>query len=571
MYELEGYDRIIRGDSQYKIVVGENTFTSANSNEHGSENSIVYDTEDFSVMAYLFEYGTVRLLVSVELKDYQVTESQVLTEFLEYMGLSFKDKGIYDKLDILDNSSEILEQYTYFDYSYINYVSPAEMDQIYAINKWTSVTYSEIMEMLSAPAVDIHEQEEDEEYYALYAGAVSGKVTLNEDNTFNLSGVTITLGDSGILTSGSEYALVANLSNGFETYLLDRAVVTFSGVPVSISLNESATLPEDLGIGKYRVVAYLVTIIEGAEVRVSSIYTLEGEGEFDKITSATIEGNSYIIRVISGLDGLVVAKDYTFELVGQATFHEETNYLDLGGISGRLSNGYVLLPTDYVCLSGIFYGESDNPIYAIEDAFYFGSSGLSAVISLEEYPVLNAGTYKLKINFSVVTEGEEIIFSADYKHENTFSATIVDNQSKNVDVIIITANEDYIEFDYSKVVSVNLDVTYNDNVIDTSASTLEILYPAFFEDFDQVFLDISFISDDESSNFAFSAYATYSLLEDEFVFPTADLTNYSIEGGVYKVSYRIIISNQNGETKFDKEYTTDYEFEIISTITEGVE
>ncbi|MBQ8178049.1 MAG: hypothetical protein IJ033_02535 [Clostridia bacterium] len=572
MYELEGYTQIIRGDSQYKIIVGENTFACANSDSHGAENSIVYETEDFCAMAYVYEYGTVRLCVGVEVRNEQLTQSRALTEFLGYMGLSFKDESVYGKLDLLDNASELLNQYTYFDYSYPCYVSPEEMEQIYSINKWTSVSYEEIMDMLVADSVDIHEQVEDEEYYALYAGAVSGKVGCNEDNTFNLSQVCITLGDSGILTSGSEYALVAYISNGYETYLLDRAAVTFAGVPVTISLNDNVAIPNDLTIGKYRVVAYLTTLIEGADVRVSSIYTLEGEGEFDAITTITEDDASYFVRVVSNDDGLVVAMDNMFELKGQAEYVEETKYLSLGGISGTLSNGYIMLESDLVSLTATFYDDADKEVMAIKDEFYFGTSALSASVSLEEIPALQQGTYQLEIAYKVTNKDGEIIFSAIHNQTEEILAAIVEEQRTDVDLVSLDVYEGKILFKYVKVVNVDLVVTYENDIIDTSNSELHVMEPIFFEDTDVLHLDINFINEDENkASICFSTYATYSLIEDEFVFPTEDLNNYSIEGGKYKLEYRLIITNYNGENKLDKIYYTNQIFDIVSTETENIE
>ena len=568
MYELEGYDKIIRGDSQYKIIVGEDTFTSANSNEHGSENSICYDTDDLSAMAYVHEYGTVNLCLYVAKKDDTLTESRALTEFLDYMGLSFKDESVYDKLELLDDSSNILSQYTYFDYSYSYYVSPEEMDQIYANNKWTDVSYSEIMDMLSAPSVDILEQVEDEEYYALYAGAVSGRVSYNADDTLNLSQITITLGDSGLLTSGEEYGLVAYLSNGYETYPLDKASVTFAGVPVSIYLNDNVSLPVEMGIGKYYVITYLATIINGAEVRLSSITTLEGESEWDEITTTVIEDNSYIIRVTSNEDGLQIAKDTIFTLNGQASFVEESEYLNLSAICGSLSNGYVLLPTDYVCLSGIFYNESDNPIAAIEDAFYFGTSSLSTSLSLDEMLVLNEGTYTLKIKFSVVTEEGEVIFEADHYQTESISATVRVENREEIDAIALEVSEGNIIFKYVKVIDVNLAITYENDIIDTQASTVNVLYPPFFEGLDDIGVEICFTRvDDETISRSFTAYGVYELLGEGFPFLQIDLTCNDFESGTYKVGYRIIVSNSTG-VKLEKYYETDITLDLVSAMPE---
>lgn len=100
-----------------------------------------------------------------------------------------------------------------------------------------------------------------------------------------------------------------------------------------------------------------------------------------------------------------------------------------------------------------------------------------------------------------------------------------------------------------------------------SASSLEILYPAFFEGQDEIALDIYFICDDvDVGDLLFWVNASYDLLEEEFIFQTIDLNEYSVSAGLYKVSYRLIISNQKGEGKLDKEYTTELEFDIASTI-----
>ncbi|MBQ4073459.1 MAG: hypothetical protein IJD50_07085 [Clostridia bacterium] len=571
MYELEGYTQIIRGDSHYKVVVGENTFITANADALSADDCIIYQTEDMYVMAYLQEYGTVRLVINVEARNQNLTQSRALTEFLDYMGLSFKDESIYDKFDLLDNASEVLKQYTYFDYSYSCYVSPDEMERIFAINQWTSVTYAEIMDMLGAKAVDIHEQVEDEEYYALYASAVSGKVSYNDDDTLNLAAVSITLTDNGILTSGEEYSLVAYLTNGYVSYPLDKSSILFAGESISINLNANVNIPTDFSVGKYHIIAYLATTIDSAEVRVSGIYTLEGEGEFDKISTVSANENSYFIRVISTPD-LVVAKDDIFALKGQATYDEELNYLNLGAISGSLSNGYVLTDTDYVTLKATFYDEDDNAVYALEDSFLFGTRALSASVTLDEMPALEEGTYKLKINFNVKTKENDVIFNANYVQEDSFGDTILVENRADVDIIVLEAFDSYIEFRYVKVAEIDLQISYENDIIDMSNSTLTILYPGFFEGLDDVTIDICFNNvDEEKSDMYFAVDKIFELMQEEgLVFPTINLTDYSIEGGEYTVEYRFIVSNQYGEMKLDKFYTTDMLFDIASTTTDNV-
>lgn len=570
LYELKGYSAIIRGDNHYKLVVGDDTFVSGNSDSHGEDNSILYKTDDYSIMAHINEEGTCQMFIGVEVYSDTITPSRVLTEFLDYLGLSFKDEVVYDKLNLLDNSSQILEQYTYFDYSYTYLVSPDQMEQIYQINKLPSVTYQEIMEMLEAEYVVVDEQIEDANYYMLYSNGVSGAVSYNEYNTFNLSNVTITLSDSGILTSGVEYSLVSYLNNGYDSYFLDSQSIIFEGVPVSINLNNNVALPSDMPIGRYHIVAYLTTQIDTQSVRVSAIYTLAGDGEFDVLTTVEKEGLSYFVRVISDTN-LVVAMDNMFELKGQANYVEETQYLNLSAISGTLSNGYIMLESDLVSLMATFYDENNEAVKVIEDKFYFGSSALSAVVFMEELPALDAGVYQLKISFNVTKKDGSTIFSADYKHQGSLSGMIVEEQRKDVDAIIFEAFEEYIEFKYTKVIDVDLVITYQDDIIDMTASSMEILYPAFFDSQDVIFLEICFSCDDEEvPSMYFPIYSSFDLLEEEFVFQSINLTDYSVKGGLYKVGYQIIINNQNGESKFDKTYTTEFEFNISSTTTDNV-
>ena len=566
LYELTGYSQIIRGNNNYKLVVGNNTFISENSDSHGENNSITYETADYSAMAFLNEYGTCQLVVSVDLINKDLSASSALTDFLNYLGLSFKDQTIYDKLNVLDNSSQILSQYSFFDYSYSYYVSPAQIDHLFNINKLHSVSYADVMEMLDADFVYVNEQVEDSDYYLLYSSGVSGTVSYNANNTFNLSNVTITLSDSGILTSGEQYSLVAYLSDGYKTYFLNKQSVTFEGVSVSINLNDNVALPSDLTIGKYHVVAYLATEINSQDIRVSAIYTLAGESEFDAFSAIEKDGESYFVRVVSTSE-LTIAMDNAFELTGQVAYVEQNQCLNLSGIVGSLSNGYVLLESDLITLSATFYDSDDAIVKVIEDKFFFGDSALSASVYMEEIPALPLGTYQLKITFSVVDKNDNVLFGAEHKNETSLNAIIVDEQRTDVDLISINAFEEYIEFEYAKVASVNMNATYENQVIDFSASSLDIICPDFFENTDLIFIDIYLIPDNEdASSLLFSANSSYGLLDTELVFPTINLLDYSIEGGTYKVEYLVIFTNQNYENKLVKYYETDLVFDIASTL-----
>lgn len=88
-----------------------------------------------------------------------------------------------------------------------------------------------------------------------------------------------------------------------------------------------------------------------------------------------------------------------------------------------------MLESDLVNLSATFYDENNEAIMVIEDKFNFGSSALSAVVFMDEFPELEEGTYKLKINFTVTKEDGSTIFTEDYKHEGTLNAMIM--QEKN--------------------------------------------------------------------------------------------------------------------------------------------
>ena len=232
-----------------------------------------------------------------------------------------------------------------------------------------------------------------------------------------------------------------------------------------------------------------------------------------------------------------------------------------------MSNGYVLLESDLITLSATFYDGDGAIVKVIEDKFYFGESALSASVYMEEIPALPLGTYQLRIAFSVVDENGNVLFSAEHKNETSLNALIIDEQRSDVDLISIQAYEEYIELEYAKVANVNLNAAYENQTIDFSLSSLDILRPDFFENTDLIFIDIYLIPDNEdASALLFSANASYGLLDTELVFPTINLLDYSIEGGTYKVEYLIIFTNQDHEDKLVKYYETDLTFDIASTL-----
>ena len=308
--------------------------------------------------------------------------------------------------------------------------------------------------------------------------------------------------------------------------------------------------------------------INSQEIRVSAIYTLKAESEFDVFSATKKDGDSYFVRVISAGE-LTIAMDNAFELTGQVAYVEQNQFLNLSGIVGSLSNGYVLLESDLITLSATFYDSDDAIVKVIEDKFYFGNSALSASVYMEEIPALPLGTYQLKVAFSVVDKNDNVLFSAEHRNETSINVLIVDEQRTDVDLISIKAYEEYIEFEYAKVASVNMNATYENQVIDFSGSNLDIICPDFFENTDLIFIDIYLylIPDNEdASSLLFSANSSYGLLDTELVFPTINLLDYSIEGGTYKVKYQIIITNQNYENKLVKYYETDLVFDIASTL-----
>lgn len=572
LYELEGYSSLIRGDNHYKLVVKDKEYISENSTEHSSENSITFTTEDYEVCAYISETSGCELYITAVLYNQDISASQILKEFLTELGLSFKDESVSEKLALLDDCDTVLKNYSYFNYSSSYLISPIEMQQIYLINKLPSITFDEFSQMCNSKYVLIDEQIEDENYYLLYSSGVNGSISYNDtNNTLDLSNVSITLNDNSILALGANYSLNAVLKNNNISYLIDKVTIVYEGDFVTISLNDNIEIPKDIEIGQYSIIVYLTTELSNSELRVSNVYTMLGTNEFDVITKLNRDDKTYLLRVVS-MDKLIIAIEENFNLTGEVKYNEETQQLDLTNVVGILNHGYILMNTDIVSLSAIIYNAEEEAVYTIENKFNFGSGALSINLDVYGLPQLSEGIYNLKVVFNIVGKNEEQIYNKQLSNISSINGLIIDNERKDIDIIVITSCEEYIEIKYLKAIDVELDVIYENNILDFSNTSISILYPKFYDNADIIHIYISLVSTlDIGPSYMFDNTTTYENFNSTFSLSKVDLTTLSIEAGSYKIEYQIYVSNSNYEMKIDKTYETDLIIDIVDVENNNIE
>lgn len=570
LYELIGYQKLIRGDSYYSLIVGDKEYKSANSDSLLSDDVILFETEDVTGYAYINESSGCMLNINLDANIKQIPSlTKVLCDILSQFGLSFKDEKVYDNIKVLDDSSDILSSYSYFNYSSDYCVSPKEMEQIYQNNKLPSLTVDEIMSFQSADSIMFDEQIEDENYYLLYSNGVTGNVVVDtKNNTLDLSDVSIQLSNTGILTTGENYTLNAYIKNESNSYLIDYTTITYQGETTNINLNKDILLPANLEIGKYTIIAYLTTTIDNHEVRVSGIYTLLADSEYDVISNVVLNEKSYINRIVTN-NGLYILCDEVCELKGDISFDAIYNRIVLGNVIGSLKNGYALIDSDDISLIATIVDEENNAILEKKTSFKFGTLSLSAVVEDIEMPVLEEGNYELKMEFKVVNKDNTIIHEESLvQEEKNVETTIFSSNPNFVGIVKLETSDNGLMLICKKLFDINVSATKEENYMNFASSEFRVLEEGFLQNTDSISLEFILENSKELTFPVWFAHSEVGTIDSNFIFDSREISY--VETGVYNLVYQVSIYI-NGEQKYFSTFKTNYSFDIVKLEEPGVE
>ena len=566
LYELKGYNKLIRGDNVYRLIIGDKEYQTPNSNSMSSSDMIYYSTDNANYYAYISESSGCNLYVSVDVKTLNTkTREELLLEFMGYLGLSFKDEDIYQRLKVLDDIDEVLSSYSFFNYSSSYEISPIDMEKIYEINKLPSLTIDEIQEYLNSEYVLFDQQVDDESYFLLYSDGVTGTVNISDGMSLDLSNISIQLKNTSIFTVGETYTLKAIIKNDLYSFLLDEKSIIYQGEEVIINLNNNVSLPQNLENGKYTIAAYLSTIANNKELRISGIYTLSGTSYFDRFEVSEVKQKLYLTRIVS-LDEVNVLRDDMMYLDGSISFMKENNTIILDGVFANLNNGYALINTDIVSIKGILSNETEV-IMTLENTFNFGSDSLNAVLDNFEVPNLEVGSYTLNIEFSIVTKMNEIIVEQTLQQKDKkVNEVIPSNLNDKLAFIKLESTDMGLNILCSEFMKIELKTTQDEEYIYFDESVVDILYPAFFNKTDNIFLDVTLYDELEEINYVVCGFSSFDNFETDFVIPKIMIEN--LPANSYKVKIDLLVNTENGDIKYNRMFETDIEIIIEETIRE---
>ena len=300
MYEIEGWDKFYYQDGYYyvegdgKVIAKDGNpfidgiyFHDIKAENYSYSVNVWYNKDDI--------YCPSLQITIKELKD-GATFYGALREILQDNGITIKDESVYDQLYYMDDPREVLSQFNALGVNGNDIANPELFEELVEKYKPETITIEEALALRDEPSIAVEEQEEDLSYYTLFEPTVSGEATLNAvDGTLDMSGISVSLEGNSLAEDGAEYAVVAVLTDGFDSVQIAYATAVSADGSVTVTGATSVDFVQVLfeqPFGNYSIKMYFARVTDEGFVKISTLYNVPvAAGE------TVLEGDGYKLTI----------------------------------------------------------------------------------------------------------------------------------------------------------------------------------------------------------------------------------------------------------------------------------